>query len=106
MPYLFPPSFLLCQVGDDDRGYLLELLLTKLRYATMDCNPWSRAEGGGGRGGGTGASPSTASPPRGADSGGLQVIGMSATMSNVDQVGRGESLGRGEGRAWTVPPNT
>ena len=22
------------QVGDDDRGYLLELLLTKLRYAT------------------------------------------------------------------------
>lgn len=47
-------------VGDEHRGYLLELLLTKLRYATMV----SKDE--------TGL----------CTHGGLQIVGMSATMSN------------------------
>ncbi|GFH17426.1 uncharacterized protein HaLaN_14063 [Haematococcus lacustris] len=59
-------------VGDDDRGYLLELLLTKLRYATFTMTVDREEDmgcGGGGR------------------EEGVQVVGMSATMPNVDQVG-------------------
>lgn len=63
------------------RGYLLELLLTKLRYATLDCDPWARAEVAG-----EGAAPGGAQPLM-MRSEGLQIIGMSATMPNVDQVG-------------------
>lgn len=54
------------QVGADDRGFLLELLLTKLRY--KQC-----------RGGGS-------SQVSGSDRRGLQIIGMSATMPNADKV--------------------
>ncbi|KAL6747107.1 hypothetical protein V8C86DRAFT_3034055 [Haematococcus lacustris] len=60
-------------VGDDDRGYLLELLLTKLRYATFTMTVDREEDmgcGGGGR------------------EEGVQVVGMSATMPNVDQVAR------------------
>lgn len=52
-------------VGDDDRGYLLELLLTKLRYA-------SRAE--------------AEQPSFDASCQGLQIVGMSATLPNVRDV--------------------
>ena len=64
------------------RGYLLELLLTKLRYATLDISinsPSSSA--GGGVGGGGRRNPMLAAQE------GLQIIGMSATMPNVDQAG-------------------
>ncbi|CAD7699534.1 unnamed protein product [Ostreobium quekettii] len=53
-------------VAEDDRGYLLELLLTKLRYATFVNDQESEV-------------------PR---SEGLQVIGMSATMPNGADVAR------------------
>lgn len=45
------------QVGDEQRGYLLELLLTKLRYSTASIDEVAGE--------------------------GLQIIGMSATMSNA-----------------------
>lgn len=45
------------QVGDEQRGYLLELLLTKLRYSTAGVDEVAGE--------------------------GLQIIGMSATMSNA-----------------------
>lgn len=45
------------QVGDEQRGYLLELLLTKLRYSTAGIDEVAGE--------------------------GLQIIGMSATMSNA-----------------------
>ena len=54
-------------MGDSDRGFLLELMLTKLRYKT--------AAGGGA--GGEAGSPGASS---------CQIIGMSATMPNVAQV--------------------
>lgn len=77
--------------GDPERGYLLELLLTKLRYATAPAaggggtsSPASGAaagavvpSGSGGAGGGT--------PPR---VGGLQIVGMSATLPNVSDIAR------------------
>ncbi|GMH38125.1 hypothetical protein BSKO_06009 [Bryopsis sp. KO-2023] len=53
-------------VGDENRGYLLELLLTKLRYATMvnvESSGFQTHEG-------------------------LQIIGMSATMPNGEAVAR------------------
>lgn len=52
-----------CQVGDASRGYLLELLLTKLRYATAAVKPEDVATGEG-----------------------VQIIGMSATMPNASAV--------------------
>lgn len=66
------------------RGYLLELLLTKLRYATSDIAihspPPLSSAGSGASGGGRRASVTLAAQE------GLQIIGMSATMPNVDQV--------------------
>ncbi|CAN6360721.1 unnamed protein product [Urochloa humidicola] len=61
-------------VGDQHRGYLLELMLTKLRYAA-----------------GEGNSDSSSGETSGSSSGrnathGLQIIGMSATMPNVAAV--------------------
>ncbi|KAL6623093.1 hypothetical protein ACP70R_032972 [Stipagrostis hirtigluma subsp. patula] len=61
-------------VGDQHRGYLLELMLTKLRYAA-----------------GEGNSESSSGETSGSSSGkmathGLQIIGMSATMPNVAAV--------------------
>ncbi len=60
------PSIDVClgalQIGDEDRGYQIELLLTKLRFATD-------------------AATSQLSPNEG-----LQVIGMSATMPNGSQL--------------------
>ncbi|XP_062018737.1 helicase and polymerase-containing protein TEBICHI isoform X1 [Rosa rugosa] len=62
-------------VGDPSRGYLLELLLTKLRYAA-----------------GEGISESSSGESSGMSSGkadpahGLQIVGMSATMPNVAAV--------------------
>ncbi|KAK9836945.1 hypothetical protein WJX81_001769 [Elliptochloris bilobata] len=50
-------------VGDTSRGYLLELLLTKLRYATADIAPEDVAAGEG-----------------------VQIVGMSATMPNARAV--------------------
>ena len=53
------------QVGEGERGYLLELLLTKLRYAAVSPDPEAKPD---------------------AAHEGLQIIGMSATMPNVSAV--------------------
>ncbi|KAL3500503.1 hypothetical protein ACH5RR_039596, partial [Cinchona calisaya] len=62
-------------VGDHHRGYLLELLLTKLRYAAGEGN----VESSSGESSGSGSS--KADPVRG-----LQIVGMSATLPNVAAV--------------------
>lgn len=54
------------EVGDEDRGYLLELLLTKLRYTQVELR----------------LSQIGSSTSR------LQIIGMSATMPNAQEVAR------------------
>ena len=54
-------------MDNDERGYYLELLLTKLRYK---CLPWEQAQ------------PGSQSGSQVA----LQIIGMSATMPNAAQV--------------------
>ena len=76
-------------VGDQDRGYQLELLLTKLRYAAAACE----GEPGGGGGGGE------EYPPEDCLAEGLQVVGMSATLPNVDIVARWVDLSEGRARA-------
>ncbi|GFR45961.1 hypothetical protein Agub_g7430, partial [Astrephomene gubernaculifera] len=67
-------------VGEEERGYLLELLLTKLRFATS-------ASAGGGAEAEEAPFDWTAVGPA-YQREGLQVIGMSATMPNVDAVAR------------------
>ncbi|CAK9217649.1 unnamed protein product [Sphagnum jensenii] len=62
-------------VGDRDRGYLLELLLTKLRYAA-----------GGGEAVSAGSSPGEGLGSNALWNTGLQIVGMSATMPNVSDV--------------------
>lgn len=62
-------------VGDQSRGYLLELMLTKLLYAA----------GGGGSGTSNGDSPGNHSGKTDPSSG-MQIVGMSATMPNVAAV--------------------
>ncbi|CAI9093473.1 OLC1v1028975C1 [Oldenlandia corymbosa var. corymbosa] len=62
-------------VGDQNRGYLLELLLTKLRYATGE----GSVESSSGESSGSGSS--KAGPIHG-----LQIVGMSATLPNVAAV--------------------
>ncbi|GLU01406.1 hypothetical protein SLE2022_187150 [Rubroshorea leprosula] len=62
-------------VGDQSRGYLLELLLTKLRYAAGEAISESSSEES------SGTSSGKADPARG-----LQIVGMSATMPNVEAV--------------------
>ncbi|KAK6927419.1 DNA polymerase theta-like, helix-turn-helix domain [Dillenia turbinata] len=62
-------------VGDQSRGYLLELLLTKLRYAAGEGNAESLS------GESSGASSGKVEPAHG-----LQIVGMSATMPNVAAV--------------------
>ncbi|KAL5558793.1 hypothetical protein UlMin_035004 [Ulmus minor] len=62
-------------VGDSSRGYLLELMLTKLRYAAGE----GTSEGSSGESSGT--SSGKADPAQG-----LQIVGMSATMPNVGAV--------------------
>ena len=52
-------------MGDPSRGYLLELMLTKLRYATAGIRREDVAAGEG-----------------------VQIIGMSATMPNTDMVAK------------------
>ena len=60
----------------------MELLLTKLRYATLDISIRRPAVASpGASGGGTGSR-----NPLLAAQEGLQIIGMSATMPNIDQV--------------------
>ncbi|KAL9285014.1 hypothetical protein ACSQ67_024628 [Phaseolus vulgaris] len=62
-------------VGDPRRGYLLELMLTKLRYAAGEGIPKSSdGESSGG------------SSEKGDPAQGLQIVGMSATMPNVAEV--------------------
>ncbi|KAF1858617.1 hypothetical protein Lal_00044650 [Lupinus albus] len=61
-------------VGDRSRGYLLELMLTKLRYAAGEGISKSGSESSGG-------SSDKADPAQG-----LQIVGMSATMPNVAAV--------------------
>ena len=63
------------QVGDPRRGYLLELMLTKLRYAAGEGNSESSS------GESSGMSSGKADPAHG-----LQIVGMSATMPNVAAV--------------------
>lgn len=72
-----PWSFLLfsCQVGDQNRGYLLELMLTKLRYASGEGNTESSS------GETSGMSSAKVDP-----AGSLQIVGMSATLPNVTAV--------------------
>ncbi|XP_059460849.1 helicase and polymerase-containing protein TEBICHI isoform X2 [Corylus avellana] len=62
-------------VGDPRRGYLLELILTKLRYAAGEGNSESSS------GESSGTSSGKADPAHG-----LQIVGMSATMPNVAAV--------------------
>ncbi|KAJ7966000.1 helicase and polymerase-containing protein TEBICHI [Quillaja saponaria] len=62
-------------VGDRSRGYLLELMLTKLRYAAGEGNSELSS------GESSGASSTKADPAQG-----LQIVGMSATMPNVAAV--------------------
>lgn len=63
------------QVGDQHRGYLLELMLTKLRYAAGEGSSESSS------GESSGNSSGRADPAHG-----LQIVGMSATMPNVGAV--------------------
>ncbi|KAL5729265.1 DNA-directed DNA polymerase [Ranunculus cassubicifolius] len=62
-------------VGDQSRGYLLELMLTKLRYASGEGNLESSSEES------SGSSSGKTDPANG-----LQIVGMSATMPNVAAV--------------------
>nr|CAD1822289.1 unnamed protein product [Ananas comosus var. bracteatus] len=62
-------------VGDQHRGYLLELILTKLRYAAGE----GTSEASSGES--SGSSSGKPDPARG-----LQIVGMSATMPNVAAV--------------------
>ncbi|XP_052209368.1 helicase and polymerase-containing protein TEBICHI isoform X2 [Diospyros lotus] len=62
-------------VGDQSRGYLLELLLTKLRYAAGEGNVESS------NGESSGTSSGKTDPTNG-----LQIVGMSATLPNVASV--------------------
>ncbi|CAK9312933.1 unnamed protein product [Citrullus colocynthis] len=62
-------------VGDQTRGYLLELLLTKLRYAAGEGNLDSSS------GESSGTSSGKSDPTHG-----IQIVGMSATMPNVAAV--------------------
>ncbi|VVB10640.1 unnamed protein product [Arabis nemorensis] len=62
-------------VGDQHRGYLLELMLTKLRYAAGEGSSESSS------GESSGNSSGKADPAQG-----LQIVGMSATMPNVGAV--------------------
>ncbi|KAL8063378.1 hypothetical protein ABFX02_01G023200 [Erythranthe guttata] len=62
-------------VGDQNRGYLLELMLTKLRYAAGEGNVDSSS------GESSGTSSGKSDPARG-----LQIVGMSATLPNVAAV--------------------
>lgn len=65
-------------VGDLERGYQLELLLTKLRYAGVAAFPFSS----------TSDSNTSLSPGQTALERGVQIVGMSATLPNVDAVAR------------------
>ncbi|XP_057468034.1 helicase and polymerase-containing protein TEBICHI [Actinidia eriantha] len=62
-------------VGDQSRGYLLELMLTKLRYAAGEGNVESSS------GESSGTSSGKNDPAHG-----LQIVGMSATLPNVSAV--------------------
>lgn len=74
--YNFPIPLIL-QVGDQNRGYLLELMLTKLRYAAGE----GSTESSSGESSGTSTSSSRNDPARG-----IQIVGMSATLPNVAAV--------------------
>jgi DNA polymerase theta len=80
-------------VDDEDRGYLLELLLTKLKFGCAPSDPVENADGTSGANGTQaaaglvtqmlGSAASTGHPQPS-----VQLIGMSATLPNVDLIGR------------------
>lgn len=82
-------------VDDEDRGYLLELLLTKLRFLLPAADPGPGAEAPSSGGAGTAARTQglvsqflgSAQATQAAGAAGVQLIGMSATLPNVDLIG-------------------
>lgn len=79
-------------VEDEDRGYLLELLLTKLRFVLPPADPETPAEACGGPAaartqGLVSQFLGSAQATQAAGAHGMQLIGMSATLPNVELIG-------------------
>lgn len=80
-------------VDDEDRGYLLELLLTKLRFVLPPADSGAQAELGSGLAaartqGLVSQFLGSAQATQAAGAHGIQLIGMSATLPNVELIGR------------------
>eukprot|EP00897_Mesotaenium_endlicherianum_P007786 jgi/Mesen1/7035/ME000366S06241 len=76
-------------VGDTDRGYLLEILLTKLRFSAGLGQLKVKASPGPSTGSPSPGCPSPGNSSGKSDSGeGLQIVGMSATISNISGIAK------------------